>query len=71
MIEIPYWWDRKYESLQASIYSQRPDLFAEKPKGTPISTIEPKVTEIKQSNEILFYILIERYFEQQGINDSD
>ena len=36
LIEVPYWWDRKYESLQATVYSQRPDLFIEEPWGTPI-----------------------------------
>jgi ATP-dependent DNA ligase len=31
MIEVPYWWDRKYSSLAATTYSQRPDLFTTKP----------------------------------------
>ena len=36
LIEVPYWWDKKYSSLAATVYSQRPDLFTEKPKGDPI-----------------------------------
>ena len=32
LIEVPYWWDRKSESLASTIYESRPDLFKEKPK---------------------------------------
>jgi hypothetical protein len=35
-IEIPYWWDRKLESLAATIYTYRPDLFPQVPTGKPI-----------------------------------
>jgi hypothetical protein len=42
MIEVPYWWNRKYESLAASIYRKRPDLFSEKQMGT---TIPPSLIE--------------------------
>ena len=38
MIEVPFWWDRKYESLAATIYSQRPDLFTIPPTSKPIPT---------------------------------
>jgi hypothetical protein len=48
---VPYWWDRKIESLAATIYSHRPDLFAEPPAGTPIPLIEPSL-EQKQKSEL-------------------
>ncbi len=41
MIEVPYWWDKKYESLEATIYEQRPELFNRKPVTNPIPTIKP------------------------------
>ncbi len=30
LIEVPYWWDRKYESLEATIYKQRPELLKDR-----------------------------------------
>jgi ATP-dependent DNA ligase len=41
LIEVPYWWDKKYSSLAATVYSQRPDLFTEKIQGTPIPNTGP------------------------------
>ncbi len=38
MIEIPYWWDRKKESLLATIHEQRLDM-------VPFRTVEPIPTE--------------------------
>jgi hypothetical protein len=45
LIEVPFWWDRKYSSLSATVYSQRPDLFSEPPKGTPIPTSPPSMQQ--------------------------
>ena len=36
MILIPYWWDRKVESLQATIYQKYPYLLIESGPGKPI-----------------------------------
>lgn len=44
-MQIPYWWDRKYESLAATVYAYRPDLFAEKPSANPIPAIPPTKAE--------------------------
>jgi hypothetical protein len=41
LIEIPYWWDRKIDSLAATIYSQRPDVLADIPIGNPIPLSPP------------------------------
>ena len=41
LIPIPYWWDRKFESLQATIYNERPDLFKQKPSSKAIPDIPP------------------------------
>jgi hypothetical protein len=41
LIEVPYWWDRKNESLAATVYNQRPDLFTEQPTGTAIPLAPP------------------------------
>jgi ATP-dependent DNA ligase len=51
LIEVPYWWDRKYTSLAATICSQRPDLFTEQPLGTPISTTAPIQTKRDTSQQ--------------------
>ena len=40
-IEIPYWWDRQYSSLAATIYSHRPDLFNDVPMGDRIPLFPP------------------------------
>jgi vancomycin resistance protein YoaR len=42
---VPYWWDRKYESLEATVYNQRPDLFTEQPTGKPIPLSAPSDQE--------------------------
>lgn len=43
MIEIPYWWDGKKESLQATINSKRPELIAAPPTGEkPIPSTPPE-----------------------------
>jgi hypothetical protein len=57
LIEIPYWWDRKYESLAATVYNQRPDLFTEHPKaGSPIPLTPPSTVErtTKESKNYFF-----------------
>ncbi len=37
LVHIPYWWDGKLESLKATIYHHRPDLFPhEIPRGLRI-----------------------------------
>ena len=41
LIEIPYWWDRSFESLESTIYSQRPDLFKKPPTSAPIPLFPP------------------------------
>ena len=33
VVTIPYWWDLNIETLKATIYQIRPDLFTEKPNG--------------------------------------
>ena len=54
MIEVPYWWDRKVESLKATIYEQRPDLITTKPQGVPIPKEEPVVTKQEKSDSKYF-----------------
>jgi ATP-dependent DNA ligase len=52
LIEIPYWWNRKRDSLEATIYTNRPDLFQSKPRGLPIPTDKPTSSQkIKSSSE--------------------
>ena len=33
LITVPYWWDIKLDSLKATIYKLRPELFVEPPQG--------------------------------------
>jgi len=53
LIEVPYWWDRSYESLQATIYSKRPELFSKKPSVPTIPTIPPSVN---QTNKLTYAV---------------
>jgi hypothetical protein len=39
LIEIPYWWDSKKESLMATIHQYRPDLISA--GGQPIPSLPP------------------------------
>ena len=58
LIQIPYWWDRKYESLAATVYAYRPDLFKEQPSGNPIPTLPPTKAETNPTdciNKQLFF----------------
>jgi hypothetical protein len=50
LVEIPFWWKRDFPSFSATIFSHRPDLFSEKPIGTPIPTIKP-TSDQKQKSE--------------------
>jgi hypothetical protein len=60
LIEVPFWWDRRQESLAATIHSQRPDLFPNDfPVGKPIPLVEP-TTQIKERTDAeskVFYII--------------
>ena len=33
LIPIPYWWDHTFESLNATLYRYKPDLFTSPPAG--------------------------------------
>ena len=61
MIEIPYWWDQKLPSLEATIYTHKPDFFSIVPSGKPIPTYKPsinsKLNKIRQNNQIPHLIL--------------
>ena len=41
LIEIPYWWDFEKESLMATIYKQRPELFLKPINEQPIPSQPP------------------------------
>ena len=41
LITIPYWWDKKLPSLQATISQYRPDLLRHNPFSQPIPTTKP------------------------------
>lgn len=42
LIEIPFWWDGKPESLIATIHRIRPDVIPQPGLGTPISSEVPQ-----------------------------
>jgi hypothetical protein len=42
LIEIPYWWDFKKESLLVTIHLHRPDLILSTGSGSPIPIESPK-----------------------------
>jgi hypothetical protein len=41
LIQVPYWWDRQFESIAATIYNLRPDLFREPAISKPIPANPP------------------------------
>jgi hypothetical protein len=41
LVEIPYWWDFKMESLRATVYQYCPELIRDPGNGTPISKMSP------------------------------
>jgi hypothetical protein len=49
LITIPYWWDKKFESLAATIHARRPDLFDGTPIGTPIPWEAPSISKKHRS----------------------
>jgi hypothetical protein len=51
LIEIPFWWNRAYESLEATIYNYRPDLFTQKPSAKAIPVTEPHKPSKSESNK--------------------
>jgi hypothetical protein len=48
---VPYWWDKKPESLAATVYNQRPDLFTEKPTSPSIPVNPPIVRQLKTESK--------------------
>jgi hypothetical protein len=50
LIEVPFWWDRKRESLAATIFSHRPDLFAKQPRGNPIPLIRTETHKVNKES---------------------
>ena len=56
LIEVPYWWDRKYPSLFATVYNQRPDLFPnEKPVVDPIPLTPPGQEKLNRIESMIMY----------------
>ena len=59
LVEVPYWWDRKFNSLASSVYQQRPDLFKDPPMGSPIPLNPPsdeqraKTSKITENNSFV------------------
>ena len=78
LINVPYWWDRKYESLQATIYSLRPDLFTEKITTEPIPLEPVEKSAIRNTPSSSIYSMHQQWFNiilyrsnETSINDSD
>src|SRR5437763_319392 len=42
LIEIPYWWDQKKESLLATIHQYRNDIVSDAGNGIPIPNFPPE-----------------------------
>lgn len=51
LFSIPFWWDRQVNSLVATIYAQRPDLFKSPPTGKPIPDTFQVETKTKNKLE--------------------
>jgi hypothetical protein len=58
LIEVPYWWNRKSSSLEATIYTHRPDLFTERPSEAPIALTAPTTQPKSESPKYMFFFLI-------------
>ena len=69
LIEVPYWWDKKISSLAATVYNQRPELFKEKPLGTPIPFNPPSDT-FDSGISTYKILLMNSYLSKNEVNDS-
>jgi hypothetical protein len=53
LISVPFWWNSAIESLKASIYRYRPDLFETAPLGDPFPEYSQKLAdELKHSRKL-------------------
>lgn len=75
LIEIPFWWDRTYESIAATTYSVRPELFSSEPGGTTIPhtlALANRKEKIPSTTSKLIYFSIYLLFCNrccQGVNE--
>jgi hypothetical protein len=56
LIEIPYWWDQRLATLQATIHKIRPDLIPNPGLASPIPTEEP-IRKLRASGIPVIYLL--------------
>jgi hypothetical protein len=69
LIEVPYWWDRKKASLEATIHSHRPDLFSQSPPGKEIAVTPPNTTQrrsLKATKQLMTATLWEEEKDPTG-----
>jgi hypothetical protein len=60
LVEIPYWWNKKADSLAATIYAHRPDLFDKKPIGRPISSVKQPRTRSDAKGKLFQCIFVRK-----------
>lgn len=68
MIEVPYWWDQKIESLAATIQKYRPDIKLPVPiaGASPIPAVRPalaKMLELADRDPAAVYLQVREFHE--------
>lgn len=54
---VPFWWDKKKESLHSTIYLSRPDIISPPPPfSIPIPNENPNASKISQGIYIIYNI---------------
>ena len=53
LIKVPYWWDLKVNSLKATIYSYRPELFTIPPTAPAIPQEMPTLLRGSRTKMLL------------------
>src|SRR5690349_14952216 len=57
LLSIPHWWNKKTDSLKATIFQVRPDLVSGKPAEKPIPQKEPvqQVARLRGTHSLNFH----------------
>ena len=55
LIQVPFWWNKKSESLASTVYDVRPDLFSETPIANPIPS---SPTTLVSNNKISSFFCV-------------
>lgn len=67
LVEVPYWWDFKKESLMATIQKEKPHIFKEKIEASPIPSLPPEgfPSSSTQFKLVQIFLTLHRWLHSQ------